>query len=363
MIKIFSPQIIETTTGARLQAEFEVDGNKDILWYEVEKKYAEYLTNERADPFVVGLLWYALKHQHDIQVLSPMSERLYYTINKYLAPLMAEIRGYKTIRLFCEALTSEPIPNANAVGTGLSCGIDSLSTICEHMKEDVPRGYKITHFTFFNVGSHKDFGGKAAFDVFKKRAKIVKSCADELGKELVTVDSNLSDFLQMGFALTHTQRTISAVLALQKLFKIYYQSSAIHVQDFKLSKKDPAYYDIFNLNMLSTENTDLFSSCTNYTRVDKTRMVAEFEPSYKYLNVCEMGVFNCGKCSKCLRTLLTLEVIGSLNKYKSIFNVKAYREKRSKYIARVKANHKKNIFFREIYDEMLRTKFLKQSRK
>ena len=326
MIKIFTPQIIETTTGARLQAEFEVDGDKNVLWYEVEKKYAEYLTNERADAFVVGLLWYALKHQHDIQVLSPMSERLYYTINKYLTPLMAEVRGYKTIRLFCEELASEPIPNANAVGAGF-------------------------------IGSHKDFGGEVAFRVFKKRLEIVKACADELGKELITVDSNLSDFLQMGFGPTNTQRTISAVLTLQKLFKNYYHSSAIHLKDFELSL-DPSGYDIFNLNMLSTENTSLFSSCTNYTRVDKTRMVAEFEPSYKYLNVCEMGVFNCGKCSKCLRTLLTLEIIGALDKYKSIFNVKAYLERRSNYIARVKANHQKDTYSREIYNEMIRTKFL-----
>lgn len=351
---------MEYTTGVRLQATFEVDGNKDVLWYEVEKKYAKYLTNERADAFIVGLLWYALKHQHDILVLSPMSERLYYTINKYLAPLMAEIWGYKTIRVLCESLSSKPISNANAVGTGLSCGIDSLSTICEHMKDDVPNGNKITHFTFFNVGSHKDFGGEAAVRVFKNRLKNVKACADELGKELITVDSNLSDLLQMGFALTNTQRTISAVLALQKLFKTYYQSSGIHIQDFKLTKKDPACYDIFNLNMLSTENISLFSSCTNYTRVEKTRMVANFEPSYKYLNVCEKATFNCGVCSKCLRTLLTLEIIGAIDKYKSIFNVDAYLKKRAKYIAKVKANHHKNHFFKEIYDEMIRTKFIEK---
>ena len=360
MIKINCPDIIKTATGARLQAEVEVDGIKKVLWYEVESKYAKYLTNERADAFVVGLLWYALKYQHDIRILAPMSERLYYSINKYLAPLMAEIRGYKPIRLFCNVLTSEPLSNAHAVGTGLSCGIDSFSTICEHMADDVPEGYRITHFTFFNVGSHKDFGGPAAVRVFKARAQNVKACAAELDKELITVDSNLSDILHMGFALTHTHRSVSAALALQKLFKVYYYSSAIHLKDFKLSKKDPAYYDIFNLSMLSTETISFFSSCTNYNRVEKTRKVARFEPSYEYLNVCEMSTFNCGVCSKCLRTLLTLEVLGVLDKYKAIFNMKAYQEKRAKYIAKVKASYPKNHFFREIYDEMIRTKFLKK---
>ncbi|MFC3886042.1 hypothetical protein ACFOU2_22205 [Bacillus songklensis] len=358
MIIIYEPEIKKNDKEVRLQAVFEVDGQKDVLWFEVEEKYSIYLTNERADAFLVGLLWYALKNGHDIKVLSPMSERLYYTVNKYLVPVIAEIHGYKTIKVMCNQLAAKPISNAGAVGTGLSCGIDSFSTICDHMGDGVPGKYKITHFTFFNVGSNGDFGGKQALNLFEERTKIAKACADELGKELIMVNSNLSEILHMSFRQTDTLRSMSAVLALQKLFKVYYHSSTVHIKDFRLSKSLLACSDIFNLNMLSTENTSLFSSCANYTRVDKTRMVAKFEPSYKYLNVCTKDKFNCGKCSKCLRTLLTLEIIGAIDKYAAVFPLDVYRKKRPKYIAKVLANRDTDIWMKEIYHEMVRTNYL-----
>lgn len=362
MIKIFRPQISETNTAVRLQAVFEINGNKNILWYETEKEYGNFLTYERADAFVVGLLWYALKKKHDIHVLAPISERLYYSINKYISPVMAQMHGYK-VRVYSEELISEPLPSAGAVGTGLSCGIDSFSTILEHMKDDVPENYKITHFTFFNVGSHKSFGGKKAFDLFTARTNFVKACADELGKALITVDSNLSDILKMWFGPTNTFRSVSGVLALQKLFKTYYYSSAVHIKDFKLTKGDSASYDIFNLPMLSTESTTLFSSCTDLTRVEKTRKVADFPLSEKYLNVCFNQAFNCGGCAKCLRTLLTLELIGALDKYKALFNLDNYYKKRRKYIAFIRKNYRKDSLYQEIYDEMLRIKFIKKPKK
>ncbi|MFC3884175.1 hypothetical protein ACFOU2_12020 [Bacillus songklensis] len=367
MIIIYEPEIKKNDKEVRLQAVFEVDGQKDVLWFEVEEKYSVYLTNERADAFLVGLLWYALKNGHDIKVLSPMSERLYYTVNKYLIPLIAEIHGYKMIKVMCNQLAAKPISNAGAVGTGLSCGIDSFSTICDHMGGGVPEKYKITHFTFFNVGSNGDSADKRTLTLFKERAKIAKACADELGKELIMVNSNLSEILHMDFEQTHTLRSMSAVLALQKLFKVYYYSSSVHIKysssvyikNFGLSRKHPDDYDIFSLSMLSTENTSLFSSCANYTRVDKIRMVAKFEPSYKYLNVCVKDKFNCGKCSKCLRTLLTLEIIGALDKYASIFNLNAYYKKRSNYITKVLDSPDNDIYMREIYNEMVRTNLFK----
>jgi hypothetical protein len=357
MIKIFKSSLSKGLTGVRLETTFEIDGAKNILWYEVDEKYEEYLTYERADGAVVGLLWFALKHGHDMHILYPMSERLYYTLNTYLIPIISEIHGYRKIKLVCNELVNTPMHNIGGVGTGLSCGVDSLSTVYEHMKKDIPENYKITHFTFLNVGSNGELGGARSSSLFKERARIAKACADELGKDLILVDSNLSQLIKLGWGPTHTLRSVSAILSMQKLFKVYYFSSAIHLKDFKLTKKDPAYYDVFNLSMLSTEGLSFFSSCTNYTRLEKTRIITKLEQSYKYLNVCLRGPSNCGECEKCLRTLLTLEVLHCLDKYKAIFNLDAYYKKRAEYIDNVVKNHSKSAFLKEIYNEMIATKF------
>lgn len=356
-LTIYRPEIIETETGARLQAVFTSNGREETMWYEVEKKYQGYLTVERADAFLVGLFLFAFKNGEDIEVLAPISKRLYYTLNKYLLPLIAEIRGIKEIKIICDQIVEEVLPSANAVGTGLSCGIDSFSTIYHHLVEDCPDDYKITHFTFFNVGSNGGLGGEKARQLFKKRSDLVRPCANELGKELVTLDSNISEILQLGFYETHTYRNMSACLALQKLFKVYYYSSSYSLKYFDLKPNSCGHYDIFNMSMLSTENISLYSSCPHHTRVEKTRMVSNFEPAYKYLNVCLVDGENCGGCEKCVRTLFTLEVMGKLNEFSTVFNLKNYYQKRQNYIAKVLANHKSNEYMKEIYEELVKNDF------
>jgi hypothetical protein len=358
VLTIYAPEIINTATGARLQSKFIVENQEKVLWYEVDKKFAQYLTTERTDAFLVGLFLLALKKGIDIKVQGPVSERLYYTLNKYLLPLTADIRGdKKAVKIYCDNLTAESLPNAGAVGTGLSCGIDSFSTIYNHLVEECPIDYKITHFTFFNVGSNGSLGGEKARNLFRKRTSLVEPCAEELGKELITVDSNISEILELGFYETHTYRNISACLALQKLFKVYYYSSSYALRYFELKPGSCGHYDIYNMSMLSTENITFFSTCPHNTRLDKTKMVSNYEPAFKYLNVCIVDGENCGGCEKCVRTLLTLEVLGKLKQFSSIFNLDNYYKRRNKYLAKILAFHNSDDYMKEIYDEILNVKF------
>ncbi|WP_431800748.1 hypothetical protein [Halobacillus andaensis] len=351
MLKIYKPEITFTKTGTRIQASFESDDIEDLLWFEVEDKYKDHLIDGRADGFVIALLIYAMERGFDIQVLCPMSKKLYYTVNKYLVPLLSDLNSYKNIKVHCNDLVSEPLLNKGGVGTGLSCGIDSFSTIVDHIGNGCPESYEVTYFTFFNVGSHGNSKEKSNI-LFRERAKKAQEVADQLGKELIIVNSNIPEILKSNFESTHTLRSMSAVLVLQKLFNTYYYSSAVHANEFKLSKNSMGHYDIFNLSMLSTETTNLFSSCCTKTRVDKTRMVAEFKPSYKYLDVCVRSNSNCSTCYKCLRTLFTLELLGKLELYSSVFDLNKYYSERKLYIAKVIAFYKKDIFLREIYNEM-----------
>lgn len=356
MLTIYKPEILQSSTGSRVQAEFEVKGKRDVLWYETEEQYGQYLTSERADAFLVGLLGKAIKEGHDITVKSTLSERLYYTLNNYLIPIIANTLNSEPIKVFCSSLSSIPLKNLHAVGTGLSCGIDSFSTIYEHLQDDCPSGYQLTHFTYFNVGSHGSHGGDRAQSLFNKRLEHVKKCAIELGKELVIINSNVSELLQMSFTEIHTLRNIAAVLSIQKLFKTYYYSSSVEIKKFSLNK-GMGPYDVFSLSMLATESINLFSTCPSLTRFDKTQKVAHNEIVQRYLNVCIKEGENCGNCIKCARTLLTLEILGEINKFSSIFDLKEYQKRRSRYIISVLARRRFSDYKKEIYDEMKRINF------
>jgi hypothetical protein len=79
----------------------------------------------------------------------------------------------------------------------------------------------------------------------------VKKFVDESNFKFVTVDTNISQFLTMHFHNTLTFRNFSVVLALQKLFDIYYYSSGYDYSEFKITYEDTAFYDLLTANCFS----------------------------------------------------------------------------------------------------------------
>jgi len=364
MITIHPPEIVIIEEKARLQAKIEGVETDNVLWFETDKKYKNDMTHEKSDAFVVSLLWTGIRNGKDILVKGAMSEKLYYSLNNHLIPLIASIyKKYNPIRVHCEKLDSKKLQNRQAVGTGLSCGIDSLHTFAMHENGMTPPHYKVTHFTNFNVGSnHLTGSGGLMRRKFEGRTEIAAACANELGKPLIIVDSNLSDVMKMDFVHTHTLRNVATALVFQKLFHVYYYASGLQTKQLKFGG-DSATYDVISLPLLSTENLSFYSAGSNNTRVEKTKMVADMDIASKYLNVCVHHINNCGKCIKCKRTLLTLDILGVIDKYEHIFNLENFYSVKDDYISKLTAKKPKNPLHIEIYEEMMKTGYLEKWKK
>lgn len=357
MLTIYPPEIIEHENETVLQAAFECGNTKDTLRFSTTKEFGKYLCHERGDAFLVAMLLYAMKRGEDIHILAPISERLYYTLTKHFVKVIADMfPGYHRVQIIAEIATGQ-LENAGGVGTGLSCGIDSFCTVIEHTDESCPPDYRLTHLTFFNVGASGDYGGEHARDLFHQRIEAVRPCADELHLPLVTLDSNINEVLNTNFVPTHTYRNVAAVLALQKLFKIYYYSSGYSLRQFEFNHSDSSHYDVYALDMLSTDTTKFFSSGEIYSRVEKTEIVSTHPLSYKYLNVCVAAETNCSRCHKCQRTLVTLDLLGKLDLYDKVFDLNDYWTHRSKYFGLVLGGWKNDLFKQEIYDAIKQDKF------
>ena len=55
--------------------------------------------------------------------------------------------------------------------------------------------------------------------------------------------------------------------------------------------------------------------------MQKLKIVADYAPSYKYLNVCLKDGNNCGRFEKCVRTMTGLDALGKLDYYREVFDV------------------------------------------
>ena len=335
MITIGRPRIINMSKKSRLESEINIDGKSNIIWFEVDEKYEKYLCYERSDAFVIAILNYAMRNGHDITCLAPMGEDLYYQITTYL--IDAVYKGSKKLHntIINTDIDSSILITAHAVGTGISCGIDSFHVLSHHTHTRLKK-HNITHLAFNNVGSHGE--ADRALKLYDERKKLVENFAKEYEFELVDSNSNIHDVFPQNHLLTHTYTSTFAIYALQKLYSIYYYASSDSFFEFSLkdnADKGTGFYDLLLTSMFSNRSLIIYSEGGTLSRLEKTKRVAEYTPSYKYLNVCTVTNENCNKCEKCIRTLLALDALEKLDLYKEVFDINYYKSHRQEYYARM----------------------------
>jgi hypothetical protein len=358
MLTIGKPVLSTIDNVVRLSAEIKSEDYNDVLWYEIPKEFKEFIEPENADPFLVGLLFLGMKRGQDIQIESRISALLFYNIKHYVIPaLCLSDPELKKINIIAKCKTDKSLNEGNSSATGFSCGVDSFATYQDHHKEEGE--FKIKYFTFFNAGSHGS-GGEATRAIFKKRLKRVRDFADSIGKKVITVDSNISEILNMKFQQTNTLRNMSCALLFQKEFKHYYSASKNRFDYLKLHKYDSQDYDSMMLSLLSTESTSFHSAVAQYSRLERTELITQNAESYKFLDVCtsekrRVGRKNCSDCNKCRRTALTLDLLDKLHLYNEVFDISKYEEKKHSFIAHIIKTRKDNQIHRDIY-ELLKKK-------
>lgn len=351
MIKIEKPFIEYEGNDAILNTYIRIDDNREKLWFKVDRKFGKYLCEERGDAYLVAVLHYAISNGHDIELDVPVTEDLLYNIETYLIDGLIAYNPSLHRTCIKAEVASEVLPNAGAVGTGISCGVDSLYALA---RESNPfyTNHKITHLTFNNVGSHGE--GEKARALYNKRLQRPRKFAEEYGYEFVASDSNLMDVIQQSHFYTHTYSSMFPVFCLQKLYSVYYYASAGYKYDeftLKAAKgRCCGSYELLSLPVFSTHQLRIYSQGENMTRMQKLKTVADYAPSYKYLNVCLKDGDNCGRCEKCVRTMTALDALGKLDLYRDVFDVDYYNSHKIWYMKQMlkQMAQKKHDYF-EIY--------------
>jgi hypothetical protein len=346
-------EISESDEEVKIQSLIEYSGKKKYLWYSIPKKFSRYLTTEKLDGFLVGVLLLAMRLGEDVNVKGAVSEKLYFNLtNSYMRIVQCIMPALKKVNINPQYLDDgKRAKSEGAVATGFSGGVDSFCTIYDHyLNEKVP-SYKITHLVFLNVGSHGEWDSRQARELFNARYNLVKGYASEIGLEFIKIDSNLSDVLRLSFQHTYVPRNISAILLLQKLFSKYYVSSSYRYEDCVIKPHyEIGLVDPMAVHLLSTETLECISTGSQYSRVEKTKLIAKIPGVNRWLNVCvssSSGGKNCSVCMKCCRTLLTLEMLGILENFDQVFNLDKWKKVKTGYLIKNLGN-KEDQYIREI---------------
>ena len=362
MITIKKPTIRVSENKAIFECKLLINNKERILFYEVDKEYQKYLCTERSDAIVIATLHYAMKNNHNIKSEVPITRSLYHNIVTYLIPILSKNSNMLN-KIEIDIPLADSIPNLGKVGTGMSCGIDSFHTLKNYLNIENEE-MKLTHLCLNNVGSFNTYkekyngsGSQKARNNLIERSKKV---ADEVGLPLIITNSNVHKIFMDNYYRVHSFANMFSVFMLQKLFGIYYYSSAgfdpLHFSVTDTFFLDSAEYELLIFYVFSTKNLKIYSEGMEKSRLEKTIDIADYDLAQKHLHVCCSDGDNCGTCKKCRRTILALDSIGKLDNFKNIFDISYYRKNKKEYIDWLNSQVLENDYINTNTSKLLRQK-------
>ncbi|MBR6870163.1 MAG: hypothetical protein IKM91_00865, partial [Candidatus Methanomethylophilaceae archaeon] len=242
------------------------------VFFSVPSEYSDYLLTERCDAFVVLLIRLAVSKGYNIRSEIPVSNDLYYNLTEQFLPPVVKNDGYP-ISLFLKRGSS--VGNGKAVGTGLSCGVDSMYTVMRLAKSEDPE-FRVTHLCINNVGAFNGIYRMEGIDnVRKGMYENARKAAEEIGLPLIETDSNVDDVLHQNHYLTHTFTSAFAIFCLKKLWKYYfYASSGVDcITEFSIKGHlmfPPSKYELLTVNCFNTPSMRIYIDGPTVSRYEKT---------------------------------------------------------------------------------------------
>lgn len=335
-IHIGIPRIEKDGGAVRLCADIDLSGRKEVMWFSVDEKYGEYLVDDRADAFVVGLLTPAMREGADIICDAPVTRRLLYQLRQYLIPMLAaNLRGFHSVALRADP-TDVKLPCENAVATGWTGGVDCMLTLKQTIEAEVP-SRRLTHLMITSNGSLK---GEDTGALLKKLVeKAENGAALELGLPVIGIDTNIQELANEYFLSVVVYRHASVILALQKLFGVYYNSSTYAFSRFSFDVTNCGCYELAPLTCFETDNTAFYSSGGSHSRVQKLRELSDYPPAHRYLHPCIYALpeHNCNRCRKCFGAMAALYAYGALDRFSAVFDVALFERDMDWYLAQLLA--------------------------
>ena len=356
---------------------FRINGNPFVLSYRFRTIGCDPIDVDRIegrfDSSVITMIYFALTQGYDFRSDYPISPELHFNLTEQFVPQLlrvAKTAEHKSQRFFARhdvkihapLLAPPPSKHEHWVGTGISCGVDSLSAIYEYSQLCKIPGRQLTHLVCMKTGMHhgeKNFNFVRENRLFRAELDRVYRFINDTKFPLLIIDTNLWEFLMdafgsVGYDRQHTLRSCGTITLLKDYFSLYYFADGTGLETFNVdTSHDCAYYERWFLPLISTSSLQFYSSDGGGKgRFGKTKILSEYPPSYDNLHVCWISDKNCGVCGKCIRTLVALDILGVLDRYKNTFDIDAYRKNRVNLIKRVIRFRHRNNFFAELYAHM-----------
>lgn len=323
-----------------ISCEVQSEHLPSSLIYDVSGHGYENIALNKYNHALCGLIYPAMFFGEDIVIDGCVSERLLAAMGDLQAFLRVFDPRLRPVSILSTSTDTARRARSGRVATGFSAGIDSHATIALYNGSRMPM--ILTDLCTFDVGAMGFFGERSTSELFRQYRDRTAAFAQRSKLHCMSVQSNLDSFYPhpLYFHKTHTLRNISAAMIFEDRLDYYLYSSGLAPPDIGIRRShDISCTDPVILPLLSTENMAFISAGAGLSRFQKTALVAGQAVAKDTLDVCvdtashkvSASHINCSKCWKCKRTMVSLDVIGKIDDFASVFNLDYFRANRKQF--------------------------------
>jgi len=290
--------------GCRLVEDY---GPTRRIWFRFPRDYAPVLS-QRADPFVIATLNYAMGRVRRLRVHGAVSEGLFANLTEFQTAFSAfHHQPLPDVVEFSATETAEPIVRSrHPIGiTAFSGGVDGSFSIYRHtgLSSLTPkrpiRAALMMHG--FDIPLEQP-------EVFRTAAERARLMTDDAGLQFYTGATNLRTI-----PMSWTDTFATAVAASLAFFQPACAFGLVpSFQDWTHVRFDHGSNPLTD-PLLSSPSFQIIHDGAGFGRIDKLRHLANWPAALRHLRVCWQGDQldrNCGRCEKCVRTMLMLRICG-----------------------------------------------------
>jgi hypothetical protein len=252
-----------------------------------------------SDPFLAATLFPAMRIGQPLHISGTVSPKLLVTTHTIQDIFHRWFPEYGKIPVHAEPGLSDEVSGVTEVGAFFSGGVNSFYTLLKHQGE-------ITKIIFVH-GLDIELNNVSLRSMVSKE---IRRIAEELGKQLIEVETNVHEFAHQYHYNGSLLPSIGLILSAQ-FEKIYIPSNISYDHAFPDSSHpllDPLW---------STESLTFGHDGCEANRNEKFGRISQSAIALRSLRVCLQNPddsYNCCQCEKCVRTMIGLEAIGALDR-------------------------------------------------
>ncbi|MBA3994970.1 MAG: hypothetical protein C0469_15735 [Cyanobacteria bacterium DS2.3.42] len=289
---------------AIISARLESDRDEpQRIWFELPERFF-YMTTASMDPFVIAVIFQAMKEPTELHVRGQVSSTLLRNLAEFQAVWQCWFpTKYFPVAIAASRETADTAERESRAIAAFSGGVDSTYTIWCHTMGGAGR---LTRKVEAGLLVH-------GFDIpleqvqqFERASNVARETLSNAGIDLITMKTNLYD---PDWEMTHG----AAIAACMSLLKSHFSEGLI---------ASTYSYHSLNLPWGSNPITDPLLSCGAFAivhdgagvrRNEKQTQISKWKAGFDNLRVCyesEDRDKNCCRCAKCLMLFVSLKAQG-----------------------------------------------------